>query len=171
MSDSPKSAVVDALRVAFEQPLELDPSEILVQSVEDMIFRMRVLAPPDVVTGRALHEHLQSGPINASDEAAFEDWEASVAVKVEQFLTDPVAATSVACDDFIEACGRVFGIESDTVPLLLRHFSSLTESQRIGIFLSIERSTAFSFLTRLIDSALLQQTQPSRIQRVRCVPS
>jgi hypothetical protein len=118
-----------------------------------MIFDKRALAPPAVVAQRALLDHLQVGKIDESDEVALKDWESAVSVAIDLFLMDPLDAIKEDCDEFLEGCGAVFGTEAAESSTVLLCFRDLSPAERVGVFLSIDRSTTFGFLAPLIDEA------------------
>ena len=153
MTDSSTSAIVGALRTAIAATEAPSTSDVLVRSAGQIIFDKRALAPPSVVAQRALLDHLQVGKIDESDEVALKDWESAVSVSIDLFLMDPLAAIENECDDFLEGCGAVFGTEAADSSSVLMCFRDLTPAERVGVFLSIDRSTTFAFLAPLIDEA------------------
>lgn len=153
MESENRTAVVTALRTALADETPAPPSDVLIASAEEIIFRMRALAPPPTVAERALHDHLQACEIDPSESVAYADWQASLRAVVSRFLTDPAESTASACEDFVASCSRVFGIDEDGIATLLMRFSQMTEEKRMGVILAIEESPSFAYLSRQIDDA------------------
>ncbi|MEM6673060.1 MAG: hypothetical protein AAF726_09460 [Planctomycetota bacterium] len=155
--DQRRSTTIAAeLKDALGQTAEavsIDPNETLVHSVEWVLFDSALIAPAASVSLRALQRLThQDGIADLEDDEFVRRWLGEVKAQVLAFLNRPEEWNDAGSLQFMEDCGSVFGVNDDRVPLLLQCFAGLSKEQRYGIFIAIERSRPFRYLTREIDA-------------------
>ncbi|MEM6567636.1 MAG: hypothetical protein AAF957_04465 [Planctomycetota bacterium] len=151
------AATVSALREAGRHRREWSersPVAILLVTVEHEVFELAALAPTSAVGSRALRRLLDDAPLlELEDQDLVSRWQECVRAEILAYTNRPETWTEPAAERFSEDCSVVFGIDVDRVPALVQVFYGMTREERYGVFLYVERTSPFAFLTREIDEA------------------
>ena len=157
MTSHDSSAIVAvALRGAIttQEGVEpVDPIGVLRESAERVLFQAAAIAPSAGIVPRALERlGLEPDLDDLEDDELLRLWDSAVRSQIVVFCNRPESWEDPESFSFMEGCSVVFGVDLALVPTLVQRFHGLSEGARYGIFLLIERSSVFSFLTREIDA-------------------
>ena len=156
MTPHESSTIAVALRGAITAPegkQPADPVGVLRESAERVLFHVAAIAPVAGIVPRALDRLSQEPDLTSlDDDELLQLWEAAVRMQIVAYCNRPESWEEPESFRFMEGCTVVFGVDLSMVPTLVQRFHGLSEGARYGIFLLIERSSMFSFLTREIDA-------------------
>lgn len=170
MTEKDISGIATALRHAGldETPEGGGVPELLARHVEHLTFTARAIAPIGCLIRRATEYGKQEfQDLSKSDGAVVELFEEHVRRVLDEFIQTPESWDDAASVEFLNQVGVVLGIERSDVPRAIRLFHACAEGQRIGIFMAIEASTPFQYLSREIDECVDDVSVQPPVQSMR----
>ncbi|MEM1453141.1 MAG: hypothetical protein AAGI22_28830 [Planctomycetota bacterium] len=124
--------------------------EILTASIEGTLYELAAIAPTTVVLARSCASIRRSHATGeTTDRSLLDDWERHIRIAIASFSTHPESFTCEDSTEFMSRAAVVFGVDDDLMPKLILEYHGLPRPTRLGVLRMIERSSVFSYVSRM----------------------